>query len=177
MSEVKDNNEINYPLTDAEKDDDGLSDNEKEIQYQRDLKRFIIPQLRRATYRWAPRNQALVRARVERGLYQCATCKEQFKKEEVDIDHIDPVVSVKEGWTDWASYIIRMFPPVEGFQILCKQCHSSKCDLEDSIRAVFNAKRKAIRDELKEKQKYIKKLEKEAEKIRLKAEKKAAKGK
>lgn len=177
MSEVKDNNEINYPLTDAEKDDDGLSDNEKEIQYQRDLKRFLIPQLRRATYRWAPRNQALVLARVERGLYQCAMCKEQFKKEEIAIDHIDPVVSTKEGWTNWNDYVQRMLPPVEGFQILCEQCHDSKTSCEDAIRATFNAKRKAIRDELKEKQKYIKKLEKEAEKIRLKAEKKAAKGK
>ena len=175
MSEVKDNNEINYPLTDAEKDDDLTEEeiSEKEIQYQRDLKRFIIPQLRRATYRWAPRNQALVLARVGPNQYKCAMCGGIFKKDEIAIDHIEPVVSLQEGWVNWHLYVTRMFPPVEGFQILCNEDHDSKTLQEDAVRAIFNAKRKAVKKAAKELEKQQKKEEKE----RLKAEKKAAKGK
>lgn len=64
-------------------------------------------------------------------------CEEEFKKEEVDIDHIKPIVSLKDGFNDWNDYINSLFCPVEGFQILCKTCHDVKTKIEDTMRMKF----------------------------------------
>jgi hypothetical protein len=52
------------------------------------LKSFIINSLRRATYRWPPRGEALKWARKEKGSYVCAHCNELFKNKEICLDHI-----------------------------------------------------------------------------------------
>ena len=54
------------------------------------LKSFIINALRRATYRWPPRSEALKTSRKERGLYQCKYCEEYFKNKEC--------ISVHDGY-------------------------------------------------------------------------------
>ena len=81
------------------------------------LKSFIINSLRRATYRWPPRGEALKWSRKEKGLYECAYCKEFFKNKEICLDHIIPVVDPKTGFTTWDDYIEKMFPEKEGFQM------------------------------------------------------------
>lgn len=106
------------------------------------LKAFIVGLLRRGTYRWPPRSDALKKARVERGLYQCAMCKLAFKKKEVQVDHIIPVVSIKTGFSNWEEYIERMFPMEDGFQILCKPCHSTKTDTENHYRKKVKTRKK-----------------------------------
>jgi 5-methylcytosine-specific restriction endonuclease McrA len=106
------------------------------------LKRFLIPVLRRATYRWKPRDEALKEARVERGNYKCAICGEIFKRKEIVQDHIEPVIDVEKGFTDWNDYVLRMFPDKDGFQILCKPCHDAKTIMEDELRKLYNQKRK-----------------------------------
>lgn len=111
------------------------------------LKSFIINALRRATYRWSPRNDALKTSRKERGLYECASCKEFFKNKEICLDHITPVVDPKTGFTTWDDYIEKMFPEKEGFQVLCKRCHDVKTGLEDEMRKYYNKKRKAIKND------------------------------
>jgi len=136
------------------------NEEDKEKQYHRELKKFLTPVLRRATYRWSARNQALTNARVERGLYMCAMCQGDFKKDEVCIDHIEPVVSVTEGFTNWHDYVVRMFPSVDGFQVLCEVCHDQKTMVEDSLRATYNAKRKEEKKRLKQEEKERKKQEK-----------------
>jgi 5-methylcytosine-specific restriction endonuclease McrA len=107
-----------------------------------DLKRFIVPVLRRATYRWPARSEALKEARKERNSYECASCFGRFKNNEVVLDHILPVVDPKTGFKDWDDYIDRMFPVKEGFQVLCSDCHDIKTDLEDEMRKHFNKERK-----------------------------------
>lgn len=103
---------------------------------------FIKNSLRRASYRWPARNEALKSARVERGLYRCAMCQLTFKRDQVQIDHIIPVIDIKEGHTTWDKYIERLFCDQNGFQICCITCHDIKTSQEDKLRAVYNAERK-----------------------------------
>ena len=106
------------------------------------IKKFLISILRRATYRWPPRSDALKDARKERNLYICAMCESGFKNSEVVLDHIFPVVDPKTGFTTWDDYINRMFPEKDGFQVLCLSCHDIKTQLEDEMRKHFNKERK-----------------------------------
>lgn len=102
---------------------------------QRKLKPFIIQTLRRASYRWYARTVALKKARVARGEYVCAMCKVSgFKVKGVKLDHIEPVIDVKTGFTGWDDYIARMFCGPEGFQVLCDTCHKSKTTVESELR-------------------------------------------
>ena len=97
-------------------------------------KQWLINKLRKASYMWAERNLAVTMARVERGWYKCATCDERFKRDQIQVDHIQPVVKLK-GWTDWDDYINRLFcEEHSGYQILCKPCHIKKTALENHQR-------------------------------------------
>jgi len=104
------------------------------------FKSFIIQLLRRGTYRYKPRNDALKDAKIARNQYKCATCSGIFGRKDVQIDHTDPVVSVETGFVDWNTYITRMYPEKQGFQILCSQCHSNKCLLEKEMRKFYKNK-------------------------------------
>ncbi len=106
------------------------------------LKNFIIGALRKATYKWKPRTEALKKARISRGVYKCNICAEEFKRKEIQVDHIIPVVDVKEGFVDWNTYIPRMFPEEGGFQVICKPCHTIKTTEEKGLRKKHRTKKK-----------------------------------
>jgi hypothetical protein len=121
---------------------------------------FIKNTLRRASYRWPGRNEALTAARVARGFYKCAVCSvDSFKRTEVNLDHIEPVVPVESDWhladgsPDWNIFIKRLFVGPQGFQVICINCHDAKTMIEDQMRADYNAERKK---EAKEKKKLDK---------------------
>jgi hypothetical protein len=105
-------------------------------------KAFVVASLRRASLKWPPRNEAMRLARVKRGLYKCKMCSGLYRSKEIDIDHIIPVVSLRNGFTNWDDYIINMLPDVDGFQILCKTCHLVKTNLEDTMRDKFSKSEK-----------------------------------
>lgn len=109
------------------------------------LKHFLVNKLRRISYQWSPRRQAIVRARVERGQYRCACCDGLFGPKEINVDHIYPVVDEEDGFLDWNTYIDRLFCAVEGYQVLCKTCHGAKTFLEQEIRK--QVKREKTKDE------------------------------
>lgn len=98
------------------------------------LKSFVTQALRRASYKWPARTEALRQARLRRGIYQCADCEGEFKRKEVHLDHIQPVVSF-DGFGTWDDFILRLFCDVDGFQVLCEPCHSAKTLVENTIRA------------------------------------------
>lgn len=105
------------------------------------MKKFLIAILRRASYKWPPRNEALKAARVGRGLYKCNHCGETFGRKEIKIDHIDPVVDPLKGFETWDEYINRMFCQKEGFQILCEKDHNDKSSVEKQIRKEIKKKK------------------------------------
>lgn len=113
--------------------------------FEKELRKFIIPKLRSASYRWKYRSQAIKNARVSRGNYKCAMCgKDDLKNGEYAVDHVDPVVAL-DGWDgNLDVYIRRMFVKTEGWQILCKDpCHTIKTDTEVQLRKLHRQRKKS----------------------------------
>jgi hypothetical protein len=95
---------------------------------------FIIATLRRASYRWQPRNEAMKRARIKRGWYKCEMCGKDIRKKEMALDHKLPIVPVT-GWDNYDGFIERLFCNVDGFQVICKEtCHHIKTQSENALR-------------------------------------------
>jgi len=130
----------------------------------KNIKTWLTGVLRRASLRWPARSEALRRGRVDRGLYRCAICQRDFKQREVAVDHIKPVISLTDGFTNWDTFIERLFCEPEHMQVLCHICHNSKSAIEDKVRATMNAQKKIeekkkLKEERK-KQKELKKIDK-----------------
>lgn len=107
------------------------------------LKGFIIATLRRASYRWPERTKALGRARVERGVYKCESCGYLGKKNDMQLDHVLPIVPI-DGWDTWDGYIKRLFCQSEGFAVLCRSCHSAKSATEARLRKIKRQEKKEL---------------------------------
>lgn len=112
---------------------------------------FVKGLLRRGSFHWKPRNEALKLARVERGKYLCAMCQDTFGPREVQIDHIEPVIDPRKGFTTWDDYIERLYCDTEMFQILCSSCHSAKTRIEDVLREEFKTPKDELPDLTKKK--------------------------
>lgn len=104
---------------------------------------FIVNALRSASMRWAPKNECIKLARVRRGVYLCACCKEEVKptmkvegktKKNIHVDHIEPVVPLT-GFTNLDDYAKRLFCEVDNLQLLCHPCHDLKTKEETVQRA------------------------------------------
>jgi len=100
---------------------------------------FIKGTLRRATFRWGPKNEAKKLARVSRGRYRCAGYNRDAHEVSASlppkpgnrrrinnavVDHIKPIV--EEGFTSWDDVIYGMFCEVDNLQVLCNDCHNKK---------------------------------------------------
>ena len=128
-------------------------------------KAFVKHTLRRASLRWPARNEALKRARVDRGLYQCAMCMTALGRDKIHLDHTAPVVDPAMGFTTWDDYINRLLPDEDGFQVLCVTCHGSKTMLEDAMRRNYTEMERAKDREVKIREKERKKNEKLLKKL------------
>jgi len=121
----------------------------KEQDFETKRKQFVTSSLRRASLRWFARSECIKRARVERGLYKCAMCEGLFKQREIHVDHIKPVVSLRDGFTNWDTFINRLLCRPEELQALCTVCHEQKTRVEDSVRADFNKQAKELEKQRK----------------------------
>ena len=90
---------------------------------------FIRSALRSAFQKWGPKHEAKRLARVSRGQYKCAACDGIFPNGEVEVDHRVPCGSLKR-YDDLPGFVERMFCEVQGFQVLCKDCHYHKTQNE-----------------------------------------------
>lgn len=106
------------------------------------LNSFVKATLRSASLRWWSREAVFKRIKVDRGQYRCEECKEIFKRGEIQIDHIEPVIDIRLGFTTWDDYIMRLFVEPDKLQGICKACHDGKTLREDAMREHFNKKRK-----------------------------------
>lgn len=100
---------------------------------------FVKNALRIAGYKWPYFSMAMGRARKDRGLYECESCKQCFGPKEVNRDHIVPVISVT-GWNNWEDFINRLFVKSDEIQILCLKCHENKTSIENIMRVKNNQK-------------------------------------
>jgi len=104
------------------------------------VKAFVIASLRRASYRWPARNEALNRARVSRGIYKCEQCGKHFKKKEIQLDHIEPVVPVT-GYTNLDDYAHRLLCNADGYSVLCIADHEVKTLHENLARKIIKGEK------------------------------------
>ena len=71
----------------------------KKINKEQALFPWLRHKLRRLSYMWPERKDTKVNARVSRGLYTCAHCKEEgvetlWGPKDISLDHVHPVVPV-----------------------------------------------------------------------------------
>ena len=100
------------------------------------VKSFIVSVLRAGARRWPPKYETLADACVGQKInaktgrlakhYICNMCKEEFTSKDVEVDHIDPVVSIVDGFIDWNEFIKRLYCGKENLQCLCIPCHRKK---------------------------------------------------
>jgi 5-methylcytosine-specific restriction endonuclease McrA len=114
------------------------------------LKTWLIPKLRRISIYWPQIQKARDKAKVflQIGLYKNGN--PEFKRffvcqnpdcgilcpNESDgaVDHIIPIVNIKDGFTNWDDYINSLFCDSNNLQFICKICHDNKTFLEDQQR-------------------------------------------
>ena len=106
---------------------------------------FIKSTLRSATGKWGPKNRCKSNARVSRGKYLCAECKQigpttlpapPGKKRRINnaiVDHIDPIIDPAVGFRTWDEVINKMFCELDNLQLLCHKCHTIKTAEERDI--------------------------------------------
>lgn len=110
---------------------------------------FIRNQLRSATRKWEPIQNAKKKAQVERGIYHCAGCNQNVpvtikngkkRVQNVFVDHIEPIVDPDEGFVSFDQFIDRMFCEEDNLQLLCGECHDKK-SLDERQRAAERRKK------------------------------------
>jgi len=113
---------------------------------------FVMSGLRVKHTKWGPANRVKSKARVRRGYYLCAHCKQEvtatipaiyksgkkeglpYKMKNALVDHIEPVIDPAKGFEGWSKAIKRMFLEEDGYQLLCHECHQVKCNEERAVR-------------------------------------------
>jgi 5-methylcytosine-specific restriction endonuclease McrA len=91
----------------------------------------------RKLWLWSPmRRNALAKARIGRGLYECSDCKNIFSRQDIAVDHTIPVTPIS-GFDTWDEFIQRLFCSPEGLKVLCSLCHSLKTKEENVRRRSF----------------------------------------
>lgn len=112
---------------------------------------FIKSGLRYTSRKWGPINKVKSKARIERGFYLCAGCKQSVpttkkvgdkRLKNVFVDHIYPVVDPTKGFTTWDSFIERLFCEEDNLQLLCKECHDEKSLKEKALSAKHKKERR-----------------------------------
>jgi 5-methylcytosine-specific restriction endonuclease McrA len=71
--------------------------------------------------------------------YVCASCKATFAGNEVQVDHIKPVLRIQESVhdLDYNMLVKRIFCNPRNLQVLCKECHKTKTKEENRKRKEF----------------------------------------
>ncbi len=98
------------------------------------LNQILMSGLGRSWMMWGPRNEVKRRCKVpgKPGWYRCELCGQE--REKLDVDHIKPVVSVRDGFTTWDLYIESKFVQADMLQGICKDCHKTKTKEENKVR-------------------------------------------
>lgn len=103
---------------------------------------FIRSNLRLMSRKWNPRKLAEHRARApytgpnkrQKWKYQCARCWGWFKRTEVEVDHVEPCGTLK-SFDDAGEFLRRLLVEVDGFEVLCEECHQAKTNRQRAASA------------------------------------------
>ncbi len=67
---------------------------------------------------------------------ECEVCKKWVSTSQISVDHIDPVVSVDDGFNDWNEFVDRLWCDKKNLQRICDTCHDSKTQAERIARLI-----------------------------------------
>ncbi len=120
---------------------------------EKSLHELRIIALRRASIRWKYKYQCLNEAKIlidegqfkngkdKLGVYFiCAHClaagdvKFYHKRDEVQVDHIAPVIDTEDGFVGWDTFVPNLFCEIDNLQVLCKPHHKIKTATETAER-------------------------------------------
>lgn len=94
----------------------------------------------RRIFGWSPeKRKAFVKVSHGDMMFRCEKCTVAYDKKELHVDHKLPVMPL-QGFDNWDAYFNRLFCPVNGLQILCKQCHKIKTKSENALRKELRTK-------------------------------------
>lgn len=111
--------------------------------------RAKIQEVRRERPRYKKDGTLAKRPHVE---YQCAECQRWFKSTEIAVDHIDPVISLEDGFVDWNTFVDRLFCEPDNLQVVCSYLLKNK-DKHGGIPSCHHRKTQEERKLRKEKEK------------------------
>lgn len=100
-------------------------------------------------------NQDGGRAKKDAVQYRCNVCTSYVGSTKVSVDHINPVVSVSEGFVDFNTFIQRLFCDATNLQVICDTCHNAKTQAERISRLLLQYGKELDELELKVKTKSI----------------------
>jgi 5-methylcytosine-specific restriction endonuclease McrA len=66
------------------------------------------------------------RAKKDAVQYQCQVCLTWTGSTKVVVDHVEPVISVEDGFKDWNTFVDRLFCDKGNLQRICDPCHDKK---------------------------------------------------
>lgn len=93
--------------------------------------------LRQKSRWWLPKAEAKKLARRkyvgknkrQKWEYLCANCKKWYMDKETQVDHIIPAGTLKCA-NDLPEFVTKLFCEIQGFQVLCTECHNIKTQKE-----------------------------------------------
>lgn len=103
---------------------------------------FVRSALRKAWVKWPPRYEVVKNARraVKGKKYKweirCAICKKWWQQKHIQIDHIEPVGTLKE-YSHLPDFVRKLFVSSDKLRAVCKTCHQE----------ITNKERKRGKDE------------------------------
>jgi 5-methylcytosine-specific restriction endonuclease McrA len=100
------------------------------------LARYLIPAARKI-WSYSPLRRSIkqrTRVSIVKGIetFRCEKCRKLV--ENIEIDHINPIVDPEVGFQDWNTYLNRMFCDPSNLQGICNSCHKLKSSKESAIR-------------------------------------------
>lgn len=127
---------------------------------ERQFRAWLIPKLRRFSIYWPQRRHAREAARVEipngftkkgkpkvKVMYKCTSCGAIVERNQIHIDHINPVVDI-QGFNTWDEYIKSLFCDLSNLQAICETCHAKKSKKENEERLLKKKKTIATKKKL-----------------------------
>lgn len=91
----------------------------------------VVTEVKMAGRREIPKyNKDGSRAKKNAVQYSCQVCNQWVASTKVVVDHINPVVSVEDGFQDWNTFVDRLWCDISNLQRICEFCHQIKTNTE-----------------------------------------------
>lgn len=106
------------------------------------LDRYLMGCFRKVFGWYPPRRYVKESSRRGKEQYECGLCKGLFRRSEIVVDHVEPVIDPMEGFKGYDVLFKRMFCLPSNLMAVCRPCHLTKTNEENKIRRKIRKDRK-----------------------------------